>query len=150
MIETNSIMVSDQELDTPEAKLDLIALTGKTTYIKVVQQFAQQRLPKENPGGFTHEEIERMTEAEYEANREKILADMEMSDPKRPVYAEVKINENQLATLDQKMRFIKRFGYDRFMLAMGLHGLEELDDKAYHQVMNRDYKPYRTHVTIDG
>ena len=151
MIESNIIMVDDHELNDPQAKLDLIKLAGKNQYIKVLKQFAVQRLPVQNPGGFTHEEIETMTEAEYEANREKIFADMnKQADPKKPVFAELSISENHLSTPEKKDLFIKRFGFQRFMMAIGLHGLDELGDRAYHQVMDREFKPYVTHRSVDG
>ena len=142
--ERHKIMISDHELESPEAKADLLKLTGRNTYKKVLQQFATQRVPKQNPGGFSDTDIEKMNEEEYAAAREKILADMEMPDPKKPVFAEVEISETQLATPMQHEIFLKRFGFERYMQAQGLQGLEELDARAYHQILGREYKPYKT------
>ena len=144
-VERHKIMISDHELDSPEAKADLLKLTGRNTYKKVLQQFAQQRVPIENPGGFSEADIEKMSESEYEQAREKIFADLnKLPDPKKPVFAEVVISETQLATPMQHEIFLKRFGFDRYMQAQGLQGLEELTPKAYHQILGREFKPYKT------
>lgn len=137
--------ISDKELDDPQAKIDLLKLTGKNAYIKTLKQFAEQRLPVENPGGLNEDQLKKLSSAEYEQYREKIHADLnKMADPKKPVFATVEISENQLASAEAKSLFVNRFGYSRFMQAMGLSGLEELDARAYHQVLNRPFKPYKT------
>ena len=143
----HTVRISDKELLEPQARAVLIKLVGTNEYKRVLKQFAEQRLGPERIGGYTKDQLKNLSQAEYEANRDRIQADQNRrADPKKPVYADLTISENNLATIQQKELAEKFLGYQRFMQALGLNGLEELSDKAYHQILNREYTPYQTNV----
>ena len=143
----HTVQISDKELKEPQARAVLIKLVGTNEYKRVLKQFAEQRLGPERIGGFTKDQLKNLSQAEYEASRDRIQADQNRrADPKKPVYADLTITENNLATIQQKELAESLLGYSRYMQAQGLSGLEELSDKAYHQITNREYSPYQTRV----
>jgi hypothetical protein len=132
-------------LQTPEQKADFIKLFGKNQYIKTLKQFAQQRLGPELIAGMTQDQIDNLSQKEYEERMDQIHADLgKVADPKKPVFAEVDVFEERLRGMQAQDLMLKRFGFERYMQSMGLSGLSELDSQAYHQVLDRPFKPYKT------
>jgi hypothetical protein len=143
------IRVSDKELDTPEMKAAFIKLFGAQQYIKTVQQFAKQRIEPATVGGgipnnddAIRKALDSLPEKEAEELNKRIIADLALPDKKKPVFAEVSISEMALLGHSGQQLFLDTFGYERFMQAHELQGLEELDDRAYHQIQGRTYQPY--------
>jgi len=137
-----TIKVSDKELMEPHQIATFIKIFGRNKYVKTVQQFAKQRLLPETIAGMSMLELESLTQEQYEAKRDQIAKDMKLPDTDKPVYADVTIQEIALLGHAGQQLFLDTYGYERFMQAHELQGLEELNDKSFHQVLGRQYKPY--------
>ena len=142
------IRISDRELATREQKIEFIKLVGEQQYERLVHQFAIQRVPPERPGGYSPDDIGKMSPAQYEAARPAIQADLAKTVSKdKPVFGTFEIADYQLNTAGAKGAFVDLFGYERFTEALGIEDYAELSDQAYHKALKREYKPYTVNST---
>ncbi|NBC05544.1 MAG: hypothetical protein GVY20_17815 [Bacteroidetes bacterium] len=117
-------------------------LFGASKWNELKKQFSTQRITPARMGGITDDELENLSQEEYEAKREQIAKDMELPSKDEPVFGEVNAPDLTVKGIQGQKLFIEAFGAERYFQAMGIN--PELDSEAYHQIQGREYKPYKT------